>query len=104
MTTATEKFSLTELARVTVDTVDYVVYSDGSFRWAVDADSYDDVDEGYSADDYSLWCAEDDEGVSDAHRCARIAAAAGLEGVHVAGTGVWCEAAGPVASETEHAR
>lgn len=113
---ATECFGLTEIARVTVDETEYVIVDDESFRYAVLAEEYDNVDDRYgrhavpafdghnertidaarehNVERYSLWCAGDGSGVGDIDLCSRIAAAAGIDGMHVAGSCVYVAAAG----------
>lgn len=49
------RFSLTEVARVTVEETEYVVYSDGAFQVAMEADIFD---EETTETDYSRWCAD----------------------------------------------
>lgn len=77
MPSATTVFGLTEIARVSVDDVDYVLADDGVYVDAVDADAYDNVPETYEASDYSLWCAEAGPGVGDVALFRRILRAAG---------------------------
>lgn len=91
--TATTTFGLTETARATVDGVEYVVADDGVFRCAVPADAYDDVPDAYTARDYSAWCSSEGTGIGDHDLCARIAAAAGLGGIHAAGACAYIKAA-----------
>ncbi|MGE3526007.1 MAG: hypothetical protein AB7I33_08800 [Gemmatimonadales bacterium] len=89
MTTCTPKsrWNLTEVARVTVDGTDYVVYDDGSYRVAIEAD---DFDAGTEETDYSLWCAAT-AGVGDRDLARRIAAEAGLDGIYTCGDCTWVE-------------
>lgn len=77
--TPEERFGLGGIARVEVDGIGYVVYSepDGSDAYVVEADDYDAPT---AEDDYSRWCAST-EVVADEHTLRRVARAAGLESV-----------------------
>lgn len=109
---ATEAFGLTEIARATVNGIEYVVASDEAFTCAVPAYAYDEVgvkyqevavpryretDDGdnseavdaageHNVQRYSLWCAGPGAGVGDEALCRAIAQAAGLDGIHTAGS------------------
>jgi hypothetical protein len=84
-----EKWNLTEVARVTVDDCEIVVVDDGSFRTAMFADRFDAETE---VEDYSEWCSGEGSGIGDEDLCARIAAAADLDGIYSAGSCTWVEA------------
>jgi hypothetical protein len=51
------RFSLTEVARATVDDTEFVIYSDGAFQVSMEADIFD---EETTETDYSRWCADTD--------------------------------------------
>jgi len=87
--TAQEKWHLRHVADVNVDGREYVVYSDGHGTYAIDrADWLRPTAE----DDYSLWCAGT-TGVGDHGLCARIALAAGLDGIRSCGDDSYVDAA-----------
>ncbi len=92
---ASDLWKLTEEARVTVEDVVYVVANDGNFTCAVEASAFDAVSgayQGLGGEGYSLWCAGEGCGIGASNLCRTIASAAGLEGLHVAGSCGWVDA------------
>lgn len=114
---ATLIFGLRVLGRATVDEVEYVVYTDEAYTWAVEADVYDhvslseyakrdashydalaseddrrDTADEFNSQRYSLWCAEAGSGVGDDELCARIARAAQVEGIYTSGSARYAKA------------
>lgn len=86
---------LTKLATVEIDSVEYVVYSDGAYTTAISEGDWAMVDtDTYGPDAYSEWCATYG-GVSDEALCSRIAAGAGLDGIYTAGSCIWAPAVAP---------
>lgn len=59
---ATDRFNLTILGRATVDSVEYVVYNDGTYGAIVEAEAFDaDLDDVLLGSDdetdyYTAWC------------------------------------------------
>ncbi len=81
--TPAARWNLDELARVTVDGTEYVVYSDGHYSWAMPAAGYDAET---SEEDYSHWCTtRAGRGIGDHALLRRILVAAELEVVYSAG-------------------
>lgn len=91
---ATDVFSgLTENARVSLDGVEYVMYSDGVASEFVLASDFDNVSERYQddANGYSLWCCEESDAVSSRALFARLLTAAGQNACHSHAVGGWVE-------------
>jgi hypothetical protein len=80
-----------------IDGTEYVVYTDERFSWACEEADFGAPTE---EEDYSSWCANN-PGVSDDALVAKIAAVCGLDGCHVAGSGVWVDAANGLEQEKE---
>ena len=82
------RWNLDEVARVTIDGDEYVIYSDDSHTVAIDAA---DFGAPTTEHDYSLWCAGT-TGAGDHDLVARIAEAAGLDGLYSCGDCSWVNA------------
>ncbi len=93
---ATSAFSgLTENARVSLDGVEYVMYSDGVAAEFVPASDFDNVSDRYQddADGYSLWCCEGSDAVSSRATFARLLTLAGQDACQSNAVGGWVEPA-----------
>lgn len=78
-----------EIDRVRVAGADWVVYSDGEYRWAINAKDFDACTD---EQDYTEWSVTT-AGAEDVKLCALIAREAGLRGISACGNGRWVDAA-----------
>jgi len=87
---AETRWGLRVIGECDVDGTSYVAYTDECYTWICEEEDFrSPTDET----DYSLWCADSCPGECDPTIVARIAAACGLDGANVAGSGRWVAAA-----------
>lgn len=75
---AAEALGLDLIGRCTIDGIEYVVYSDGTYQSAILAEYWDDVPAEYIRANYINWCSEHAPCETDPALLGRIAAVVGV--------------------------